>query len=64
MNQREFEHGFLQEDNSTTEDQPKKKHTAARLTSLTEGQEAHYDLESKVDDQKLQRCDYNTTNIM
>jgi len=30
VSQREFEHGLLQGDNSTTEDQLKQKHTAAR----------------------------------
>jgi len=53
--QREFEHRFLQGDNSKTVDQLKQKHTAARWTSLTEGQENHYDLMSEVGDQRSQR---------
>jgi len=32
MSQREFQHGFLQGDNSTTEDQLKQQHTAVRWT--------------------------------
>jgi len=36
---------IFQGDNSTREDQLKQKHTAARWTSLTEGQEDHYDLD-------------------
>ena len=47
MSQREFEHGFLQGDYSTREDQLKQKHTAARWTSLTEGQEDRYALKSE-----------------
>jgi len=35
---------FLQGDNSTTEEQLKQMHTASRWTSLTKGQEDHYDL--------------------
>ena len=46
---------IFQGDNSTREDQLKQKHTAARWTSLTEGQEDHYDLKSEVGDQRLQR---------
>jgi len=45
----------LQGDHSTTEDQLKQKHTAEMSTSLTEGQEDHYDVKSEVGDQKLQR---------
>ena len=45
----------MQGDNSTTEDQEKQKQTASRWTSLTKGREDHYDLESKVGDQRLQR---------
>src|SRR6218665_2914552 len=48
MRQKEFEHGFLQGDNSTREDQLKQKHTAEMWTSLTEGQEDHYELKSEV----------------
>ena len=47
--------GFLQGDNSTREDQLKQKHTAEMWTSLTEGQEDHYELKSEVGDQRLQR---------
>ena len=55
MSQKEFEHGFLQGDNSTREVQLKQKHTAEMWTSLTQGQEDHYDLKSEVGDQRLQR---------
>ena len=46
--QREFDRG---------EDQLKQKHTAARRTSLTEGQEDYRDPESEQGDQRLQRVD-------
>jgi len=57
MSQRIFEHEFLQGDNSTTEDQLKQKHTVARWTFLTAGQEDIYNLKSEVGDQKLQKVD-------
>ena len=53
MSQREFEHGFLQVDNSTTDDKLKQMHIAARWTSLTEGHANHYNLESEVGDQRV-----------
>src|SRR6218665_3005084 len=50
-----IEYRFLQGDNSTREDQLKQKHTAEMWTSLTEGQEDHYELNIEVGDQRLQR---------
>ena len=47
MSQKEFERGFLREVISQ-QDQPKQRHTAARKTFLTDGQEDHYELESEV----------------
>ena len=48
---------FVQGQDSTIEDRLKQKHTTAMWTSLTEGRKDHYDLESEVGDQRLQRED-------